>query len=213
MKTRIAILFLLFCTLSVNAQEINTPNFNSWYLGLNFGVYNFNSENNNNNLFISIEKKLNNHFSLSLGAGIGSSKPSNYNSISSIYYSESGDRILKSVNQEFNSAVSVPINLSIKYEPFSWNISPYISVGYGTEFIGGHSYVTTERTETYSPEGIQTGNFENTTTNNYRGVFGNGGILRVGVNYKLLPNLLLDANVLFNGINRPSLSVGAKLGF
>lgn len=213
MKTKIILILFLVTTFSVVAQNDTTPTLDrKWSLGLNFSAYTFNSESNFNNLFISLERKINDQFFISLSTGIGSHKLNNSNSTSFSNESLSGNTITKVVNTEFEQLIRIPLRLSLKYQPFDWNIAPYLAFGYGMEYYFGYNSTSITKNSTRSAIGNLLSEDELKTIEKNNGGFRSTAHYSIGASYKFNSNLYFDANVLFKGFDPAYLSIGIKYG-
>lgn len=214
MKARTVVLFLFLCTFSITAQNNNyTPPLNGWAVGLNFGMYTFNGNNNFNSMSITLEKRFNEHFSLSIGTGLELYRQSNSGSFSFFNDNSSGNTVAYSVNNEFEPSVNIPLNISLKYNPFDWKLSPYVAIGYGVNYCLEKNNVTTTNIDIYSSNGNLLSQTTNRGSQKVKGSFFNHIIYGAGVTYNIYSNLHLDANVSYNGYYAPTISFGIKYGF
>ncbi|MDP3583219.1 MAG: hypothetical protein Q8S39_14885 [Ignavibacteria bacterium] len=211
MKTRTALLIMLFSFHSIFAQENNSvQQSHNWFVGLNYSVLNFNQRIDNNFVTLSLERKLNEHFSISLNGGIGSVR---LQEISRSYFSNYNETpTFETVRETFNPFNRVSLNLAVKYSPFDWAISPYLIYTYGIEYDYSSDYKTNRVLNTYNKNGTLINSVENNSTAKMASGFYNKSKIGIGASANIISNFYLDGNVLYNGADSFSGTLGIKLG-
>lgn len=211
MKTRTALLIILFSFHSIFAQENNSvQQSHNWFVGLNYSVLNFNQRIDNNFVTLSLEKKLNEHFSISLNGGIGSVRLQN-NSRS--YFSDNNEiSTLETIREEYSPYNRLSLNIAVKYSPFDWAISPYLVYTYGIEYDYSSDYKVNRSFNTYSKNGGLINSVQNSSVEKMASGFYNRGKIGIGASTNIISNFYLDGNVMYNGADSFSGTLGIKLG-
>ncbi len=212
MKTLKAFLFIVIFISSINAQEINPISQPSkWYLGLNFSLHTFNQDNNNHLAFLSLERKISKNFSLIVNGGFGSFSFKNLTNTYIINGSEGNS--IETFQEKFNPQNRIFFDIAIKYSPFDWIVSPYLMVGYGTDYNFSSDGVTQRSIRSFDKNGALIMNDQKNFTQKLNSGFRNGFKYGIGFSAKLIDNYYLDGNVIYNGHDSPFGSIGLRLGF
>lgn len=212
MKTKAALLIMFFSLFPLFAQENNfVQQSNNWFVGLNFSVLTFNQQIKNNFMTLSLERKLNKQFSISIYGGIGSfgTKSPSYSNITR----NNEISMIETVADRYDHHTSLSLNIAVKYSPFEWAISPYLIAGYGSEYNFSTDSFTNRRVDTYDKNGMLINSSEKSSVESTVAGFRNGFKFGIGASTKIMGNFYLDGNIIFSGYNATSGSVGVKFGF
>lgn len=211
MKTRTTLLIMLFSFFSLFAQEnISVKQSHNWFVGLNYSVLTFNQRLDNNFVTLSLERKLNARFSISLNGGMGSLRLSEK---SSSYFSDRDETsILNSVRETHNPINRLFLNIAVKYSPFDWAISPYLIYTYGIKYNYSSEYKVNQLLNTYGKNGALINSVENNSVKKTASGFYNDGKIGIGASANIISNFYIDGNVTYNGSDSFSGTLGIKLG-
>ncbi len=212
MKTRTTLIIMLFSFFPFFAQETNTvQQSNNWFVGLNFSVLTFNQQIKNNFMTLSLERKFNKQFSISIYGGIGSfgTKSPSYSN----FTRNSETSVTETFAERYDKHTGLSLNIAVKYSPFEWVISPYLIAGYGSEYIFPTDSFINRRIDTYDKNGMLINSFEKNSVEKTASGFRNEFKFGIGASTKILDNFYLDGNIIFGGYNATSGSVGIKFGF
>lgn len=202
---------MLFSFFSLFAQENNSvKQSHNWFIGLNYSVLTFKQNLHNNFFTLSLERKLNERFSISLNGGMGSLRRPEYSN--SYFSSRDETSVFNSVRETYDPINRLFLNIAVKYSPFDWAISPYLIYTYGIEYDYASDYKVNRLINTYSKNGALINSVESNSVEKMASGFYNKGKIGIGASANIISNFYIDGNIMYDGGESFSGTLGIKLG-
>jgi hypothetical protein len=202
---------MFFSCFPLFAQENNSvQQSHNWFVGLNYSVLTFKQNLHNNFFTLSLERKLNKRFSISLNGGMGSLRRPEY--FNSYFSSRDETSVFNSVRETYDPINRLFLNIAVKYSPFDWAISPYLIYTYGIEYDYSSDYKVNRLINTYGKNGALINSVENNSVEKMASGFYNKGKIGIGASANIISNFYIDGNIMYDGGESFSGTLGIKIG-